>query len=172
MKYVIYLLFFFFITACTHQSAENKEAYRLMNSFAAKQEKKNKLQVFGIGGSWYDNILILDLDFIGYRHVDIPQTRLLIVTCAEEFLNQINSDEQIRPYLNHYPFTVEDIHLGILFNEKKTGRFVRPPNIAFVTLVSGNIIYTSDYDPLGPLTDMHKESYEEALGIVNGEQQN
>jgi hypothetical protein len=171
MKFYLFFLLGLLITSCTHQSTDEKLAYRLMNSFAATQNKQNNFEVFGMGGAMFDSIRVLDVVFTCNRYVDVVQARKIIVPCANAFLNQINTDEQIRPYLNHYPFTVEDIHLGILFNEKKTGRFVRPPNIAFVTLVSGNIIYTSDYDPLGPLTDMHKESYEEALRIVNGEQQ-
>ena len=116
-----------------------------------------------------DDIRILDIDFDSNRYVDISQARELMVSCSQEFLDQINSDEQIRPYLHNYPFTANNIHLGMSFVEKNSSKFIKPPYIAYVTLIKGIIYYTCDYNPLGALTDLYEEPYEEAVKIINGE---
>lgn len=167
MNKVFLFLFLFFQVAC-YSSDKVDLSYKIMNSYAAKQKKERNLRLSCIGGSWPTDIHVLDVDFDTNLYVDVPQARKLIVPCIKEFLDQINSDKQIRPYLHDYPSTVKNIGLGISFSNKKTGRCITYPYIAYVFTLKGKIYYNyySNSEAWTPLEDAHEESYEEALRIV------
>ena len=48
------------------------------------------------------------------RKLSIEQAREILVDCVQEFLTEINSNEEIRPYLENFPFTSKNIHIALL----------------------------------------------------------
>ena len=62
-----------------------------------------------------DDINTVDLSFRALKRLDVEKSRELLVACIEELVGYINSDQEVRAYLNHYPFTAEDIRLSISF---------------------------------------------------------
>ena len=111
------------------------------------------------------NVKEVMLALEGFQALDVEQTRVLFVNCAEEMLKRYNQSEKIRPYLDHYPFDENDIELSISFN-KKSGQEISNEYVAHVFLVNGNVCYSYyDFDKKR-LERRHKEPYQEALKKV------
>ncbi|MBP9842185.1 MAG: hypothetical protein KBC64_07165 [Simkaniaceae bacterium] len=70
---------------------------------------------FGIGGAVFDDIDRIFLSFQFDKTYPPMQIRNMIVEMSSIFLNEINTDKRIRPYLRRYPATVFSIRLGLIF---------------------------------------------------------
>ena len=91
----------------------------------------------------------------------------MLINGIEEFLSVINSNEKLRPFLKKYPFTANEIAMGILVIDKNK-RMVYDPHIGTAGLDRGRICFNTidnnEYEY--KLTEM--EDYETALKIVKG----
>ena len=96
---------------------------------------------------------------------NIQQARELVAYCAEIFLREINNSEKIRPYLHHYPFTVNDIEVRIT-GSSKNNSINKNSLIAYTSLIKRKIDYCIRDERL---KSVHEETYEEALEILNRE---
>ena len=96
--------------------------------------------------------------------------RKLLIEFAHELLNQINSNEEFRPYLIKYPFTIENVQI-IIYNRDKNGERVYDPEIGVADITLGNLTF-STYDPESEYCrekNEFYETYEEALEILKKE---
>ncbi len=132
---------------------------------------KYPLKLSGFGGGAIYGINVLSLSFNVEKNVSIAEARKLILDCAEVFLNEINSDQEIRPYLSEYPYPVSRIKLTF---------FVRPPppfleegklscfSIRFSPRQKQTYL---DYDETkeGRLKEVLCETYEEAVKRAKSE---
>lgn len=151
-------------------SEEYATAYSLMGNFARKQQVENGLSVCGVGHSMPDGkIKKLTLYFMAQRKLMVDDARILYIMVTQEMLNQVNDDAELRCFLDHYPFTVDDLNISISF-EEESGRDVDPPYIAFVSTTKG-IIHYAWYDASTDLyfNERLKEPYDEALHIVRSD---
>src|SRR6185503_7266894 len=80
---------------------------RARTAFQLKREKG--LIPFGIAGQMMHEIKMLGLSFQYHTEIGVEEMRKLLLTSGELFLSAINSNELIRPYLNNFPFEVENI---------------------------------------------------------------
>lgn len=160
---IITILFF---SSCSNPG-HIREADRITNLFNKKM-KVESLVLAGSGGALMDNIKEISLDFKKVQCVDIEQSRLIYVKNVQALLHLINSDEKVRPYLNNYPFTIENVDFTIIFCGLDDF-FALPPYIAHVSSYGKNgIIHYSEYNAeKDNLKTVYEESYEEALNIVN-----
>ena len=84
----------------------------------------------------------------------------------QEFLNYINSEEGIQEYVAAYPYPVK--FLKVTFISK-----MRDVNLCNVSNFEEEIYYYKDEPgkPLqGPLIEVHRESYEDAIRILEQSQ--
>lgn len=131
-------------------------------------EKKYPLTCIGEGGGMMKCVEMMSISFTCNRILEKNEARRLIVDAAEIYLNQINSNEQIRPYLKNYPFTIENIEIRIFISDAK-GYDVYDPNIAVVSVIDKNVLYkTQEKDQKYGYKSRVFESYEEAKNIVKG----
>ena len=74
--------------------------------------------------------------------------RKLIIDIGIDFLNLINSDQEVKPYLYKYPFESKDISINLFFRDKKNN-FAEFPNISVADFSSDYLSYEIqkvDYD--------------------------
>ncbi len=94
------------------------------------------------------------------------QAREIIVSCVEEFLNAVNTNEELKPYLKEYPFEPKNIYVMLCIYDKKT-KPVYHPFIGTASSLKGNIYYrTDDPDKKNQYKAEYEESFEEALRLV------
>ena len=141
--------------------------HRIIFDTANQLEKEKKLNFRGLGGSNIDGIRMMHLS-LGYDGpLDIAVARKLIIYSGELLLKNINTDEEIRPYLYQYPFTGENIKIFISVQNDKSNMPTKEP-LKSIMLSYGTIRYFI-YDENENLKEIHRESYEEALKIVQEE---
>ncbi|MCB1107562.1 MAG: hypothetical protein KDK76_05660 [Chlamydiia bacterium] len=129
--------------------------------------EKCGLYPIGLGGSMMDNIKKMNLSLRSPKPLTIDEGRTLIVLCIDTYLDQINKNEQVRPYLNHYPFEASNIEINIFTDKIEKGE----STLNLLDAISNNqgiIRYhakETEYYTKVVLT----ETYEEAKRIVLGE---
>jgi len=92
----------------------------------------------------------------------------LLISISEEFLANINEDEQLRPYLVNYPFNHTNICFAISFKDENH-RF-RREGVACAMLCGNSISYTKSPNLNEPLEEIYVEKYVDALEKVKQEQ--
>ena len=127
-------------------------AHEVMRTSQKKIEKELKLVCKGSGTGMPYNVRELKLSFISYEEGTIEKARELEVKATEIFLNEINSYEAIRPFLDVYPFTPDRARITISFWNKKRGGYGRGA-IAFVLQAKNCITYCAEDSEPDPLRD-------------------
>ncbi len=160
---------FFVLISCLSCSKNDKpehvkQADKILEVTSKELEKKYNLSLSVVGGSMMKEIKILSLGFSSQETLDMNQARELIMSCAKIFLNNINTSTEIRPYLYNFPATEKNIEIEIYFQIH--GVAVKAPKIAVVDLSHGKVVYNNKYERL---EEIHRESYEEAMKIVQEE---
>jgi hypothetical protein len=100
----------------------------------------------------------------------LEEAQLLAIDCAETMIRAFNEDEKVRPYLIKHPFTVENISLSLIF-EEKDGRDVRYPYPSVVLLCRGNFLgWYLEPGEREIRRDIPRESYESVKRRLLGDQ--
>ena len=127
-------------------------------------EKKYNIKTVGSGAAMPGgNIKKLTLSFDSKSSYSKKDLRIMLIGCANELLNQINTNDKIQKYLVKRPFTIENVQL-IIFNYNSEGRYVYDPEI-FVAEILGGILTYQTKDPKKEFgyKNTYTETYEEAL---------
>jgi hypothetical protein len=172
---VILLLLFLLIFVCilvfrvsNRSSAYNVSIERLLNEMAHVAKSKYGLSCSSKGGAFLNDVQELSLSFNSTgRMLGINESRVLLLECTRDCIEVVNNDKEIRPFLNHYPFTENGLSIGISFYDDYTNR-VSPEYIARVSLINGVIYYSSYREQLDR---EFSETYGEARGIVEAERE-
>jgi len=166
------ILSFVFFCSCVNKNDTAYLGYGEIISFSKKMQKKNHWDLFGIGGLYQEKTIdIMDVDYLSYDKIDLATARRQLITGIEEFLNDINHNLKIRPFLRTYPCTHKGVRIGILhskteINDEDETLFVSPPYIASAYLSDGKVHYCIYDTEKKTLVNVHDETYEEALQIV------
>ena len=175
MKFIIILvsaLTLFSAVMCYSCSWPSVNYEKLADKITARTAKKLKqekgLILVGSGGRMMGDIKMMMMSFDYHKVVDMDEARKLLIYCVEEYLNAINSDEKVRPYLHNYPFTDKNIEIEIVFRNPD-GSKVAPNEITIATADEGRLAYSIDDPEKHTLKRIHRETYEEALKIVSSQ---
>jgi hypothetical protein len=118
------LLFALSLIASLHAEEKHvKLADKLIYKYCKEITKANKaLRVTGTGGRMMGDIQEIAISFFLYKTITISEARCLYVSMVEQFLNLVNNDPNIRPYLREYPFTAKnfDLIIGVIDPNTKT----------------------------------------------------
>ncbi len=136
------------------------------NKTIIKLKAENALRACGVGSGMMDQIRMLAISFYYYNEVDINEARNLVVTACLEYLNAINSNKEIRQYLQNYPFEPKNIRIAIYIT-KPDGSDPDSGNLSIVTLSDGVLYYSVDRPGTMQLNTIFKETFEEAQEKVN-----
>jgi len=175
LKKIIYpflILCLIFIGAASNPYDEKKHArifYGTLNKASKLIEKKYKLIPTGSGGKAFCGpITRFSLSFDINAPLSRNQLRNILVHSSKDFLAIVNTDKEVQPYLAQKPFALENIEV-IIFNNDKSGREVFDPLIAVAKISDGILNFrTEDPEKKIFIKNNYKETYEEALKIIQG----
>lgn len=166
MHYLFFLLVLITLTSFTTPKYQ-KYAYKLMNSYSKQITKEANIEIIGTGGSMRKDVEKVTLHFVSHQKMDLESARKLYVKIVEGFLNKINTNEQIQPYLHNRPFTISNLDIKISFWDNKSKHFDEK-SVAFVYFAKNKIYYSYFFENTDSLEDLHGETYEEALKAIYG----
>jgi hypothetical protein len=157
-KIICFLLFCF---GCQQAPPYMKEGYAIIHSHHKEMVQAAKWIPISIGGSYYGgDIKCLSTDFMVVQDdFNIEKARELIIQGTQKFLNSINTNAKVVQHLNHHPFNSKDLDYSINIVNKDL------ESLGLVFISKGKVFYCKKSDP-DTLTDVHEESYEEALERV------
>jgi hypothetical protein len=167
IKYLSLCLIGIFAVSLPYIPSEKERTADVITMQTAKKLKQEKdLCLIGTGGQMMNEIEMLDMGFQYFHEVNLEEARQLIVYAADVYLDAINKNEKIRPYLKNYPFTAKNLEIKIWVRKPDSSN-VSPGNVHGIFLNDGLV----EYEPQGSIkyeqpAPMLKESYEEAVQIV------
>ncbi|MGB7127855.1 MAG: hypothetical protein WBD50_02035 [Candidatus Rhabdochlamydia sp.] len=113
-----------------------------------------------------NDIQAMHMSFHFYQEVDLKEARELLVYAISEYLLDINSDEEIRPYLHEYPFTSKNVEIRIWIY-KPDGTCPSLDKIDYISAIDGILTYYLDLPETYSRQAICKETYEEALKAIS-----
>ena len=154
-----------FLFSCSnfgHKSLDYEQlADQLTDKTAKKIMKQKNICLVGTGGRMMHDIQVMDMGFYAYREVDLTTARELLVSVVDEYLANINGNEEIQPYLHDHPFTAKNVEIRIWFFNPD-GSNLPIDKLFAVESIDGILSYhLSDSKRISCIT-IHKETYEEA----------
>ncbi len=139
------------------------------NKTLVQLKKERELYPCGIGSGMMDQIRMLALGFHYYKEVDINQARELLMAAGTLYLNTINAKEEIRPFLQNYPFQAKNVEIRI-FLQKPNGSEPEAEALTVAAMVDGILQYAVRIAETGGFNIIYRETFEEAaakLSIIN-----
>jgi hypothetical protein len=102
--------------------------------------------------------------------VSLEEARCTLVSVAESFLEEINTDPEVRPDLDVYPLTYDWINMYVHFVDKNNAN-LENGGVSVIYFSGGRIRYETVEDPEGKpskrrISTYYEEPYEKALEIV------
>lgn len=124
-------------------------------------------------GALTNNLEGVRLSFAARGSRTIPEARMLIVSLCEKYLSIVNSDEEALRYFAVGRFLPREFKISVAFRDEQ-GKNLRNRGsskdlLGYVALIDGKILYAIQNDERVPYQTIHRESYEEALAIVQKE---
>jgi hypothetical protein len=141
---------------------------KIQKQVAPMLAKKYNMQLCGAGGGMPDGIVnMLALSYDLKRSLTIEQARPILIDCLNTYVNAVNADTELRPYLKNYPFTPKNIEIHIFFQTLDGGQ-VCDPFLCVASSVRGKLIYNTEEkgQKFGYKTEVI-ETYEDAVKILN-----
>ena len=175
MKAFILSIFLFIFTGFVMQ---NKQQYypsrgeELVNRILANTAKiikdKYLLQPCGEGAAMPGGpIQELTLCFDTKHPHTKEQLRELLIKTANELLDQVNKNNEIKKFIKEKPFTIKNIEI-VIYNNDQNGRSICDPEISVAEISHAKIVYrTIDPQDLFKYKNRFEEGYEEALKALN-----
>lgn len=162
-RYGIVLLIFVSVLGCTSFGNQmpdyEKIADKITDRTAKKLKEEKKLILIGTGGRMMDDIQMMAMSFNYYHEVNLEQARELIVYSINQYLSDINNNQEIRSYLHEYPFSSKNVEI-MIFIYGPDRLELSPEKIYCIAYRKGIIKYYTRSDRDHPIC---KETYDEAL---------
>jgi hypothetical protein len=170
LRTIYVMVFTCVFSSCTTVEQQPLDYEQIADQITAKtgkQLKKEKgLILVGTGGRMMNDIQMMAMSFFLYHEVSLEEARELVVYAAEKYLNNINANKKITPFLHDTPFTKKNIEIN-LFIYKPDRSSLDSDKIYYISMLKGGLSY---YAKAPDRTKaLIKETYEEALEIVNNE---
>jgi len=170
MNFFLFTVMIFFIFGCGKNIQDVGYKPNPASVIISAIEKKvfHRLQIeknlypFEFGGKGKDPIKLLHFGFLYFNEIEIEEARELIITAGNQFLNEINANEQIRPYLANFPFKLENIQVEI-FLKRPDKSEIGFEKLHVITMKDGEVRYKIRSAETKRLTTTYKETYEEAM---------
>lgn len=99
------------------------------------------------------------VDFYDYKERETLQARFLIHQVTESLLTRLNGCSYIRSHFDHFPLTATDLEVSISFIDPKTHKSQAFDQLVNVSLINGQIYYSTYSKEKESLEPIHSESY-------------
>ena len=143
-----------------------KIADKITEKTAQRLKEQKNLHLIGTGGGMMHDIQMMAMSFHFYQEVDLKKARELVTYAVNEYLVDINNNEEIRPYLHEYPFTAQNVEIVVFFSNPD-GSKVFSGKIKIAAAKQGKVIYYIDYPEKHTLKTVYEETYEEAMQAIS-----
>lgn len=140
--------------------------YHYIKDLKAQEEE---FYLIGSGGKMMNDIQEVFFHFIQLKEVTVDQARALFVRITEDYLQRVNNDQSVRPYLHNYPFTRQNLDFQLGFWKKgsvhQDSSVHQDNGITYIFNSKDDRLCYFAYDGSN-LQLVYQEPYEEALEIV------
>ena len=142
MKSYIYIfLLLATLTSCGMFKRDYPEIAHAITLRTAKELYLEKgMQLTVTGGGMIDQVNHLTMGLAYLFPLEEKEARVLLIETLDQYLANINRNEEVRPFLNNYPFKAQDISLSIHFYCPNHAR-VLPGELNYATINDGSLIY-------------------------------
>src|ERR1700722_6640758 len=113
------LLFVFVICGAFSEPKYCKLSDRIFIPYNKELRKQKHLYLMGSGGAMMDDIQKVNAHYVSFERLNIEEARKLYIEVTEGYLCRYNQNEQIRPYLHNYPFTIDNLEVMIGFENEQ-----------------------------------------------------
>jgi hypothetical protein len=168
----------------TNNSINSVPAYKLIQDFSKRIKPGTGLVLcsYGINNhlpkdySYQNEVATFSVAYSLYKTqkdtISLEHARETAISLTESLLQEINSNPDIRNYLEIYPFTADRIDVTVRFKDEK--KIELGTGVSVVYYWNGKLEYeryeiheyTGHYPAKGEHFTIHKETYAEALDIV------
>ncbi len=139
-----------------------------MAQYDAEIKSRCKLSVIAKGGALMDEVNCIDREYSSPKEATIAEARRLMVNEIQRLMILFNSDNVLRPYMHNFPMDQNNFHYGISFATSKN-KPKHDKSVGYVFLLNGIIYYCALDLQQDRLTDLHEETFQDALRIVVSE---
>lgn len=159
-------------------SGNNHSMGRSMNQVVLKTQKEIEktydAKISAVGSGAAHGVYSMTMNFSIQKNLSVDKARRLMVDCAQCFLENINSNTTLRPYLVEYPFPPSRISMSFWITDGTYDPIRTPGILKSISLDDGIIRYnTVSKKGVVRVGDkavlMHEETFEEAKRIVENE---
>lgn len=158
--------------SCSHNdptvASQFNEDERIVNEITrkvgAKLKKETGLRPCGTGGNMMHGVKMLALSFDANFDLSVEEGRKLLIKSVDEFVQAVNADARIHPYLVDNPFGPKNVEIRI-FLYHPNGSNVTPGALSVIKAINGMLIYETQ-DVESHLNILFEEHYAEALSKI------
>lgn len=157
------------LSCSTHLSKSEVLFNETIRNYVEIIAQKEQMYAYGTGGSMMggpnmDLIRKFNFAFRSKKLVDMKQARAITIRCVEQLLSMVNENEEIRPFLEFYPFPPKGADLTLVFLPFDTlDPFSEKVYISTIFFMKEKIYYLQ-YDHDKKNDDfIYEETYQEAL---------
>lgn len=157
------------ISSCSSEPKDVLLFRQITSDYVQIIAKKEQLFVYGTGGSFFggpnkDLIRQFRLAFRSKRLVDLSEARAITVHCVEQLCSMVNANEEIRPFLEHYPYPPQGVDLILVFQPfNESDPYSEKVYISAAYFTEGKLSYMQYAGENKWDTLVLQETYEEAL---------
>jgi len=167
-RFLILVFLLPFCVSCESLCKEEILMHQIIAQHEKVQKRKYNLDLIGSGGGIPDYITNFNLHYFSTAQVNVSEARRMFVNNVEDLLRLINSNEQLRPYMSNYPFTINNLELRLTF-VNKFNKMQEPPYVANVSLINERVFYYFFDQNTNRFIDKdYIEPYSEARKLVLG----
>ena len=165
------IIFLFAITNCDRLREEEIIARNLMYRVSNILASRYQLRYLGYSEegdkTGYTKI---GLCFNRYGKLSRDEGRRIIVDSLDIFLNEINSDYKLQPFLINKTFTINNVEITIVISTSE-GKEIFYPDVSVFSAHGGKIYYSTYTQDQKFVYTRESETFEEALRIVEAQNQ-
>ena len=172
MRAVFLFIATIFCFSCGSDVSSSQKVYKQAIAHLHQQNlsavnAQANLQVEGVGGAFLHDIKGLTYRFSTSDPLDLEEARTRMVSLVCSVLDSSNSDKAAQKYFHSYPLVTENLDLSI--RSQPAIDYGSETDIALVMLAHGVIYYDVMPEPHSQYKQVHQETFEEAVRIVESE---
>ncbi|CDR34451.1 hypothetical protein [Criblamydia sequanensis] len=142
-------------------------AQDMNNRFVNEVQNKYGLLLYGSGVKMLYHTKDSIVNFSHHGVLSRNELRRLLIEISMKYINEINNNVELIPYLDNSPFLPENLTLNI-YPTSQEGKQLFYPDYCAGEMYKGNLYFVAEdeLNPFGPAKVDEKESYDQACQIV------
>ena len=142
----------------------NRSVNDIVNSFEKEMKDQFGLMCTGLGGGMHYEIEKIGIDFLLHQQTSVEEARELEIRATERFVDLINTNESIKPYLMDYPWDQNRADVMIAFRDEYGEDY--PEGVTLILQAKNQLIYYGPEKFPNDIDHLKEEPYAEAKAFV------